>query len=376
MDTIRTASDEQQLPPVPDHHHLVCDAATGILDVGVMAPRGGGDHAACCVALQQRAAYPLKLVIPRHLGSFQLHSAQGSGGSVAPATPVWAFVVTYGGGICAGDVVPLAVTVRPQATVVLTTQSATKVYHARGGADAPSPGRAAVLSTVAAVALGGLLACLADPLVCFADAACVQATSVVLAPQASCVLLDWCCSGRRAVGEVWAGRRVEQRTQVSLWDPDVGTTAPLLTEATLLRASAAAPLAQRMGRVHVVGTLILYGPRCACCVGKGGRTVWHPISHTPSLRFPPSVRDHAAALLRDLQAGFTAVCFERNRNAANAAATAVVSPRFFFAAGAAVGDGGCVVRLAAEDLDEAYAWVRAALGPLHGQLGGAPFRGQ
>ena len=101
------------------------------------------------------------------------------------------------------------------------------------------------------------------------------------------------------------------------------------------------------------------------------------LSHSfPSLPFPPSVRDHAAALLRDLQAGFTAVCFERNRNAANAAATAAVSPRFFFAAGAAVGDGGCVVRLAAEDLDEAYAWARAALGPLHGQLGGAPFRGQ
>jgi hypothetical protein len=98
-----------------------------------------------------------------------------------------------------------------------------------------------------------------------------------------------------------------------------------------------------------------------------------------------SVQQHAAALLRDLQGGFTSLCFERNRNAANAAtsaaaaaAAAAAAPpsRFFFAAGAPLGANGCVVRLVAEDMDDAYAWARAALAPLHGQLGGAPFRGQ
>ena len=274
----------QQLPPAPEHHDLCGGAATGVLDVGVMAQREGS--AAACVALQQRAAYPLKLLIPRHLGSFQVHSG-GTWGSSAPATPVWAFVVTYGGGLCAGDVVPLAVTVRSNATVVLTTQSATKVYHARGEAAAPLA-RAAVLSTVAVVAPGGLLASLPDPLVCFADAACVQATRVVLGPQASCCLLDWCCSGRRAVGEVWQGRRLEQRTGVSLWDPEQGTTAPLLTEATLLRASAAAPLAQRMGKVHVVGTLILFGPRCVLARRRGD--TWQPCHVNSHALSPPLQR--------------------------------------------------------------------------------------
>jgi hypothetical protein len=94
-----------------------------------------------------------------------------------------------------------------------------------------------------------------------------------------------------------------------------------------------------------------------------------------------SVQQHAAALLRDLQGGFTSLCFERNRNAANAATSAAAAAaaqpsRFFFAAGAPLGANGCVVRLVAEDMDDAYAWARAALAPLHGQLGGAPFRGQ
>jgi hypothetical protein len=106
------------------------------------------------------------------------------------------------------------------------------------------------------------------------------------------------------------------------------------------------------------------------------------------------VRDHARALLRDLQA-FTTICFDRNRNSAAATAaaaaaeaapgTAVIGAqapaRFFSASGAPLGGSpdapeGVLVRLVAEEMDDAYAWARAALGPLHRELGGGPFRMQ
>jgi hypothetical protein len=121
------------------------------------------------------------------------------------------------------------------------------------------------------------------------------------------------------------------------------------------------------------------------------------------------VAAHAAALLRDLDA-FTALCFTRSRSGTGggggaggaSGAPAPVRPPFFFAAGSplegartqardersaatlltkrclarmrAGPGGGCVIRFAAEEADAAYAWARAALAPLHGQLGGAPYR--
>ena len=89
---------------------------------------------------------------------------------------------------------------------------------------------------------------------------------------------------------------------------------------------------------------------------------------------------------------FTAHCFERSRSAAagrlvsrdgGAAGQAAVAegaqaasqPPFFFASAAPLdGGAGVIVRLAAQEMDDAYAWARAALEPLHGELGGAPFR--
>lgn len=280
-------------PPLPRHHPLATSAQTCVLEVAVV---GNGDAAACapvCV----RFSYPMKLVIPRHLASFQLgEKATSSRATATVPTPVWAFVVNYGGGVVAGDILPLAVSVRPGATLVLTSQGATKVYASRGAAappagevapaDVTSPGAAgvrraprppAVLSTVASVARGGLLAILPDPLMCFAASACVQATCVTLAPDASVAVLDWTVSGRRARGESWDLAALELRTHLMTWHPTSGASGgggdssgslrPLVTEACVLRASAVAPLAARLGPAHVIGTLILYGPRCVrACV--------------------------------------------------------------------------------------------------------------
>eukprot|EP00959_Pyramimonas_sp_CCMP1952_P170881 3570832-Pyramimonas_sp.AAC.1 len=69
-----------------------------------------------CEAVRARGAYPLKLLIPR-------------GAAFGPAC--WAYVVTYGGGLCGGDRAGLRVDVRHGAACVLATQASTKVYKRR-----------------------------------------------------------------------------------------------------------------------------------------------------------------------------------------------------------------------------------------------------
>jgi len=265
---------DTNLPPLPEHHPLCVGRPTAVLEVVVAAQTSAQR---VCEARTVRAAYPMKLLLPRTLASFQPGDGSSTG-HVSVPTPIWAFVISYGGGVVAGDKLPLAVTVGTDATVVLSSQGSTKVFHARGGAggdassggDAAAGARAAVISTVASIAPGGLLAIVLDPLVCFARAVCVQATTVALAPGASCVLLDWTCSGRRARGESWDFTHLELRTKLLEWrPPQPGAQAwmlhPVLSEACVLRASAAAPLPQRMGPAHVIGTLVLYGPRCVMC---------------------------------------------------------------------------------------------------------------
>ena len=225
--------------------------------------------------------------------------------------------------------------------------------------------------------------------------------------------MDWCSSGRRARGEAWDFASYESRTevrcacscaaprsalcstacdsppacltrpqQVSVQVAPGAPPVPLLVDAVRLEGSAASPLRSRMGRAHVVGVLVLTGPR---------RVTWHPgmlnavcvCCHDGTRADAPCARRrvaaHAAALLRDLEA-FTPRCFSRARASAGVPGGEgegdAAPPPFFFAAGCALecAGGGAVVRIAAERADDAYAWVRAALAPLHAQLGGAPYR--
>jgi urease accessory protein len=358
------------LPALPAHDAAVPPGAAGLLDVAV---------AACgtrCDAVRVRAVYPLKLMVPAHLASFALPGGPSRAAAADVARvprPVWCYIVSYGGGLVAGDAVAVSVRVGAGATAVLATQASTKVYHARGRATADSTPaeraatRAAAVSSVSAsVGVGGLLAILPDPVIAFADARFRQRQRIVLAHGASLVLMDWCSSGRRARGEAWEFASYETRTEVMLAaavdadadaDVDAGADAsdaqhaphvPLLVDALRLEGAPASPLHSRMGRAHVVGVLILVGPRVA---------------------------EHAAALLRDLSA-FTALCFSRSRARPGGADGTQPPPPFFFAAGSALegAGGGAVIRIAAEEADAAYAWARAALAPLHAQLGGAPYR--
>ena len=306
------------------------------------APRG-----APCSAVRLAFSYPLKLMLLSKLDSRRASAAP------PPCTPLWVYLLSYGGGLLAGDAQLLSVRVQAGAACVLATQGATRVYHARrrgGGGEASPSEPPACVSLSCLVCAGALLALLPDPTVLFADAKLRQRQRIVLQPGGSLCLLDWVTGGREHLGEAgeaWAFSLLDSRTEI--WQADADAPAAsqhrMLTEAMRLTGGcAAAPLAHRMGRAHVLGVLVLAGPRCEA---------------------------QAGALLAELGGeggaggrGFTQRSLERARGGG--------SP-FFVAAGAALEGGGCVVRFGAERLEEAKAWLTLALDGLEGELGGTPF---
>ncbi|EDO42707.1 predicted protein, partial [Nematostella vectensis] len=75
----------------------------------------------------------------------------------------WLYLIAYGGGLVEGDSITLHVEVEKNASVVLTSQASTKVYHSERG-------RTTSQKISAMVADGALLAVLPSYLVCFKDA--------------------------------------------------------------------------------------------------------------------------------------------------------------------------------------------------------------
>ena len=189
------------------------------------------DGASSALAIEAHA--PLKLLVP------------------SPRGPVaWAYAATFGGGLVAGDRIHLEVIVGPAATAALGTQSSTKIYRAGRDADA-------VQELTAQVGVGATLALVPDPIACFADSRYVQRQDIVLAADASLLLIDSVTGGRSARGEHWACRRYASRNRIHR----SGTL--LLNDATRLDAAEGRPLPERFGRFQVFGSVVLLGPRFA-----------------------------------------------------------------------------------------------------------------
>ncbi|MBI2395246.1 MAG: urease accessory protein UreD [Deltaproteobacteria bacterium] len=181
------------------------------------------------VAVSLRASSPLRLLT--------------TSGAPAP----WIFTTTFGGGLVDGDRVALAAELAEGTSAVLTTQASTKVYRSPRGTE----------STLAArLGEGALLASLADPVVCFEGARYRQRAVFDLACTADLVYLDVLSAGRVARGERWAFS--SHRAELSVRRE--GNV--LLRDATLLDPSQG-PIAARMGRFDVLGTLVLVGPGLA-----------------------------------------------------------------------------------------------------------------
>jgi urease accessory protein len=154
------------------------------------------------------------------------------------------YVATYGGGLLGGDDIDVTLKVGPAARAVVTTQSSTKVYRSVLPATQRLTGY---------IAEQGLLVIAPDPTVCFAGSTFQQSHCYHVSDQGSLVTLDWLTCGRQAMGERWAFDRYESRLEV--WRGDRRA----LYDRTVL-APDEGPVARRMGRFNVWGTLVMVGP--------------------------------------------------------------------------------------------------------------------
>ena len=138
--------------------------------------------------------YPLKLISPStpHVlddGSLLVHTV---------------YLLSYGGGLVAGDAINLKVILEANTRLVLLTQGSTKLFKA------PNRDVLSKQCTTVEVAPTSALCYLPDPVQPF-ERSNFEQTQVynILTPQAGsqsgnlCVL-DWVCNGRPATGENWS----------------------------------------------------------------------------------------------------------------------------------------------------------------------------
>ena len=226
--------------------------------------------------VERRARSPLRLLCPANAG-----------------TAAWAYTSSFGGGLVDGDDVRLAVEVGPGAEALVTTQGSTKVY--RGTARQETRG---------AVAAGGLLALLPDPLVAFAGAGVSALVDVELAPDATLVLVDALEAGRVAAGERWAAGRCELRIRVRV-------DGRVVLDDGLLLDPAHGSVARRMGPFDGWATVVLLGPRIEEAAGELLAAARPPHSFASDVAYLEAVAPLAGGCLVRIAARTAAVLAER-----------------------------------------------------------------
>ena len=192
--------------------------------------------------------YPLKLVSPAPMRADDqlVHTV---------------YLLTYGGGLVAGDSIDLHVNIEETTRLVLLSQGSTKLFK--------SPAREIVSKQCMTIDLapGSALCYLPDPVQPFEKSSFEQKQTynIVIPPESltatgSLCVLDWVSNGRPANGENWSFFHYGSTNEVFLSESS-GKQRLLLRDAVLLDDGGNDySIAARMDGLAVFGTLILYGP--------------------------------------------------------------------------------------------------------------------
>ena len=192
--------------------------------------------------------YPLKLVSPA--------PSQVDGQTVHTV-----YLLTYGGGLVAGDVIDLHVTIETTTRLVLLTQGSTKLFKS------PSRDTMSKQSMTVDLAPESALCYLPDPVQPF-ERSCFEQQQIynIAMPSSensstgSLCVLDWVCNGRLANGENWSFLRYGSKNELYLYESN-GNRKLLLRDNLLLDDGCQDnSVTARMDGLAVFGTLILYGP--------------------------------------------------------------------------------------------------------------------
>jgi urease accessory protein len=224
----------------------------------------------------------------------------------------WIYTSSHGGGLVDGDHIVLEIEIGEDAAAFLSTQASTKVYRSPRGTSADMRAR---------VAPDGLLVVAPDPVVCFARSRYRQIQRFDLADRAALVLLDWISSGRHAAGERWAFDEYYGQIEVRL-------DGKLLVHDALALRAADGDLAVRLGRFDVLAVAVLVGT---------------------------ALRAVTASLISRVSRG------------------AVARRSDHLVAVSALGDEGCVIRIAGCSVERVGRTIRELLGFLPVMLGDDPW---
>lgn len=227
--------------------------------------------------------YPLKLLtkVSRYIAV--------SSALPCVSRPVHLYIISYGGGLLAGDEIAVSITLNPQTRMVVTTpHGSNKIY--RTDPNQKTRPRLAVPDQVLMdmsrqtldVHIGNQAAfcSLPDPNVPFKDSRYEQIQTFTVDAAAtgsnrgSLCMLDWVAEGRSAMGENWDLHLWRGKNEVWSVDEATGSRKLLLRDSIILdaeleedgRPGAQEPsrrtklIRDRAGTSTILGTLILYGP--------------------------------------------------------------------------------------------------------------------
>lgn len=189
--------------------------------------------------------YPLKLVSPAPI-------------TVANQLVHTVYLLTYGGGLVAGDAIDLNVQVEGGTRLTLLTQGSTKLFKA--------PSREVISRQIMTTTLefDAALCYLPDPVQPFEHSAFEQRQIYnCVARQhnevGSLCVLDWASNGRSANGEDWSFYHYSSRNEI--WLEHEGKRRLLLRDNLVLDDHGeSGSITARMNGLCVFGTLFLYGP--------------------------------------------------------------------------------------------------------------------
>jgi len=194
--------------------------------------------------------YPLKLIAP---AATYLPNDTKPGLSSTIHT---VFLLTYGGGLVAGDSIDLRVVLAPETRLILLTQGSTKIFKS------PSHDIVTTQTTLVDIGHDAALCYLPDPVQPFGESAFEQKQVYnVVGTKANLCVCDWVSEGRTARGEKWSFRTYTSRNEV--WLVDAQKKRKLLLRDNMIlndsTGAVAETVAGRMKDLGVYGTLILCG---------------------------------------------------------------------------------------------------------------------
>lgn len=172
------------------------------------------------------------------------------------------FLLTYGGGLVAGDQIDLSISIAEHARLALVTQGSTKIFKA------PSPDVVSGQRLEVEIRQGAALVYLPDPVQPFKESCYEQKQTfrVAAGGKSGLCMLDWVSEGRTARGEkwdfwLWKGRN-EVRELAFNSDGSTMEGRLLLRDALILdneSTSQVHGLIDKTADMGVFGTLVIYG---------------------------------------------------------------------------------------------------------------------